>query len=432
MAYFSSVQIKNLKYVFKIILAAILSVLFAADLIAVEGLIKPKIDPQCITVGGQGANIAGFSSRAIQIAVDALRDNGGTVRLGPGIFEISAPVKLYDSIKLVGSGEKTVLHKIAGFTTNFIIDADYGMLKVTVEDASLFEVGMGIQLYDDDNSDGWDVTTARITSIDGQILYIDTYLVRDYRADRNGVISNACSIVEGVGVENVEIANFTVDGNAATNDLINGCRGGGIYIHKSRDIIIENVTVRNFNGDSFSWQITENVTVKNCESAYGTNLGFHPGTGSDHSVVENCVSHHNGSDGIFLCWRVQNGVFRNNKTYANERYGISIGHKDTDNIFLNNQVFENHRHGVYFRDENKENSGHRNTFRGNTIRDNGTTDFDAYGIYIDGETRDITIDGNTISSTGKGNQVGAIFIGPKVSDIVEKNNNISGHPGIVK
>ncbi|MFC1551429.1 right-handed parallel beta-helix repeat-containing protein [Candidatus Latescibacterota bacterium] len=423
---------KTRKYLFIFILSAIMLVRFSADLRAVEGLTQVKTNSRTITVGGRNADIPGFTSRAIQIAVDALKESGGTVRLGQGKFEISVPVKLYDSIRFIGSGETTVLHKIDGFTTNYIIDGDYGMLKVMAADASRFAVGMGVLLYDDDNNSGWDVTTARITSIDGQMLYIDTPLARDYRADRNGIISNACSLVEGVGIGNAYIADFVVDGNSSTNEFIDGCRGGGIYIHKSRDVTIENVTVRNFNGDGFSWQITENVTVKNCEAAYGTNLGFHPGTGSDNSVVENCVSHHNGADGIFLCWRVQNGVFRNNKTYANERYGISIGHKDTDNIFENNQVFENFKHGVCFRDENEENSGHRNVFHGNTIENNGSPGFDAYGIYIGGVTRDITIDSNTIVSTGKGNQVGAIFIGDKSSGIVEKNNTVSGHPAVVR
>jgi len=399
---------------------------------AVEGLTRPKIEPAIITVGGTGADIPGFTSRDIQIALDAIGESGGTVKLGPGRYEIAAPLKLYSNITLAGAGEQTVLHKIDGFTTNFVIDADYGMLKVTVKDAFGFTVGMGIQLYDDDNNDGWDVTTARITAIDGQVLYIDTYLVRDYRADRNGVISNACSLVEGVGIENARIADFVVDGNAKTNDMINGCRGGGIYLHKSRNVFVENVAVRNFDGDSFSWQITENITVRNCEAAYGSNLGFHPGTGSDSSTVENCVSHHNGGDGIFLCWRVQNGVFLNNTTYGNKRYGISIGHKDTDNLFENNRIYENGRHGICFRDENEENSGHRNIFRGNTIENNGTTGFAAYGFYIGGETHDITIDGNTIRSTGKGNQVGAVFIGPKSSRVTEKNNTITGHPGVVK
>ena len=400
---------------------------------AVEGLVTIKKDVRTITVGGADADIPGYTSRAIQIAVDALKSSGeGVVRLNPGRFDITAPVSLYTGIDLVGSGEKTVLRKCDSVSTNFTIDADYGMYKVTVKDASGFKAGMGIQLFDESHMGCWDATTARITGIDGSLLYIDISLVHDYKGGSSGVITTSGSIVEAVNAENVRIADFTVDGNAANNQGITGCRGGGIYIHRSRDVTVENVTVRNFNGDSFSWQITENITVRKCEASHGTGLGFHPGTGSDSSVIENCISHHNSGDGIFLCWRVQNGIIRNNTLYANGRYGISIGHKDTDNLFERNRVYENGRHGVYFRNENEENAGHRNTFRGNVIENNGSTDFKAYGFYIDGETHDIVIENNTIRSTGKGNQTGAVFVGGKVSRVNADDNKVSGHPGVVK
>jgi hypothetical protein len=406
----------------------------ASPALAVEGLTLPKKDTPTITVGGPKADLPAFTSRAIQIAVDALRENGGgTVRLGAGTFEISAPVRLYSHMSLIGSGESTVLRKIDGVKTNFVIDADYGMLKATVKDASGFKVGMSIYLYDDKfRDDCWGSTTGRVTSIAGNVIYFDSYLVQDYVASLNGVISNACSIVEAVEAEDVRMADFTVDGNGSTNVSMSGCRGGGIYIHKSRNVLVEGVKVHHYSGDSFSWQITEDITVRNCEAAFGSNLGFHPGTGSDHSIIENCRSHDNGADGIFLCWRVQNGIFRNNIIYANGQYGISIGHKDTDNVFENNRVYENKRHGVYFRTENEENAGHRNKFTGNIIENNGTAGKEAWGFYIDGETHDITIDGNTIRSTGKGNQCGAVYIGAKASRVIEKNNTITGHPGVQK
>ena len=425
-----SVRVKNVLCTFFMIAGAFSQ---ARSISAVEGLVTVKRDAMILTVGGPQADIPGFTTRAVQIAVDALRTNGGgTVRLGPGRYDITGPVFLYDGTNLIRSGSETILMKADGFRTSFIIDADYGMYKVTVQDPSGFRVGMGIQLFDDARTDCWDATLARITSIDGNVLYIDTGLVRDYEARLNGFISTSGSIVECIDAADVRIADFVVDGNGANNDPINGCRGGGIYVHRSRNVTIENVTVRNFNGDSFSWQITENITVKNCEAANGTGLGFHPGTGSDSSIIESCKSHHNGGDGIFLCWRVQHGVFRNNTVYSNGRYGISIGHKDTDNLFENNHVYENSRHGVYFREENEENAGHRNTFRNNTIENNGAPAFKAYGFYIDGETHDIVIEENTIRSTGKGNQAGGVFVGPKASRIQADKNTFAGHPGVVR
>ena len=395
------------------------------------GLVDVRYAEKIITVGGADADIPGFTSGAIQIALDAIKTRGGgTVKLNPGVYDIIGPVRIPDNTALIGSGKTTILKKCDGFRTSYTIDADYGMLKVQVKDASGFKKGMGIQLYDDEHNQGWDVTTAMITDIKDNVIYFDNPTVYDYIAENEGTITNGCSIIEAVGVANVKIADLVVEGNKKSNDYINGCRGGGVYIHKSKDCLVENVTVNEFNGDSFSWQITERITVRGCEVSNGDGLGFHPGTGSDHSIVENCISHHNKGDGIFLCWRVQNGIFRNNISYSNSENGISIGHKDTDNVFENNHLYENGFQGVLFRDENEENSGHRNTFTNNIIENNGFKQ-EASGFYIGGNTHDITITNNTIRSTGKGNQTSAIFIGKNSSKITATGNKISGSKEII-
>ena len=395
------------------------------------GLVDVKRPEQVITVGGPGSDVPGFTSGAIQIALDAIKTRGGgTVKLNPGTYEMIGPVRLSDNTSLIGSGKETILHKCDGSKTSFIIDADWGMLKAIVKDASGFKTGMGIQLYDDEHNQGWAVTTALITDIEGNVIYFDNRTVNDYIASLNGIVSNGCSIIEAVGVENVKIADLVIEGNKNTNDYINGCRGGGVYIHKSKNCLVENVKISNFNGDTFSWQITENITLRGCEAAYGNGLGFHPGTGSDHSVVENCISHDNKGDGIFLCWRVQNGIFRNNTVYANGDNGFSIGHKDTDNLFEDNHVYENANQGVLFRNENEQNSGHRNTFRNNVIENNGMKN-ESCGFYIGGETHDITIINNIIRSTGRGNQSTAIFVGKKCSKVTASENKISGSKEIV-
>ncbi|HBZ22237.1 MAG TPA: hypothetical protein DEO60_13980 [Bacteroidales bacterium] len=395
------------------------------------GLVSIKHADEIITVGGQGADLPEFTSKAIQIALDAIKERGGgIVKLNQGTFKITGPVRISDNTSLTGSGKTTILQKCDGFKTSFIIDADWGMLKAEVKDASGFSIGMGIELYDDEHNQGWDVTTAVITDIQGNTIYFDNRTVNDYISSLNGTVTNSFSIIEVVDDENVKISDLVIEGNKNSNDYINGCRGGGIYIHKSKNCIVENVKINEFNGDTFSWQITENITIRGCEAANGNGLGFHPGTGSDHSIVENCVSHHNKGDGIFLCWRVQNGIFRNNTSYANGDNGISIGHKDTDNIFENNHVYENGSHGVLFRNENEQNSGHRNTFTNNVIENNGVSRESA-GFYIGGETHDIRIVNNTIRSAGKGNQTIAIFIGKKSSKITTTENKISGSKEIV-
>ncbi len=392
-----------------------------------EGLVKPRVAERVITVGGPEADIGAYTSAAIQIAVDALKARGGgTVKLGAGVFEMSAGVRLASGIWLAGAGKSTKLVKVNGFKSALGSDCGYGKLGVGVKDASGFAVGMAVIIQDSANNSGWAVTTARITAIEGDMLYIDNYTVRDYQSGLEGVVSNACSLIEAVECEDVRIADLFVDGNKGTNDYLGGCRGGGIYLHKSRRCVVEGVKVTNFNGDGISWQITEDMTVRNCEVQGCGNFGFHPGTGSVRTRIERCVSHDNGTDGIFVCWRVQDGVFRDNRSYRNGRHGLSIGHKDTDNVFEGNHIYLNGVHGIYMRDEAEQNGAHRNKLINNIIENNGTKE-GGYGIYIDGITHDIAIEENIIRETGQGGQSGGVYIGAGASNIRVRENRMNGH-----
>ena len=112
-------------------------------------IVHPNLLSRTITVGGPQADIGAFTSEAIQLAVDALAvHSGGIVKLMPGTFEIMSPIRLDDNISLIGSGPETILHKMNGVQTKFIVDADYGELKLTVDDPAGFRAGMGIQVYD--------------------------------------------------------------------------------------------------------------------------------------------------------------------------------------------------------------------------------------------------------------------------------------------
>ena len=51
-------------------------------------VVKPLLPARTITVGGRGADMAGFSSDVIQMAADALKETGGTIILSAGIYDI--------------------------------------------------------------------------------------------------------------------------------------------------------------------------------------------------------------------------------------------------------------------------------------------------------------------------------------------------------
>jgi len=389
----------------------------------VDALVNPKKPEKIISVGGRSSDIQGFSNQAIQMAVDALPAEGGTVKMDIGEFSIMAPVRLKSNVKLMGSGSGTVLKRIAGYHSSFVIDADYGELKVTVKDASGFKPGMSIQITDKVNSSCWDVSTAVITDIVKDTLYFDTYLIRDYESELNGMITNAGSCVSVHDAQNVSMSDFTIDGSKETNDLLDGCNGGGIVVIKSKNVDIERVHVKDFNGEGITWQITENVTVRNCEISGCANMGLHPGTGSPNTVIENNNSHDN-KVGLYICWRVHHSIVRNNQFHNNTVNGISTGHKDSDVLFEGNHIYNNLGDGVYIRNEDLKNSPHRNTFTNNVVENNG-----GYGFFITGKSNDLLIKDNVIRSAVKGKQKGAIFIADNEIPIKQSNNKMEGHGG---
>ncbi len=371
------------------------------DAQTVQKLIVVKVtkDEKVITVGGDNADIKGFTSQAIQTAVDAVRNSGGgTVKILPGNYVISAPVRLYSNINLVGSGPSTLLKKIKGVQSRMAVDVGYGELQATLEDASGFNPGMGIQIHDARQKGGWDATTAVITAIKGNTIYFDNYTVRDYTAPNGGLVSNACPLVSAIEAENITISDLSVDGNRAENEAMDGCRGGAIYLHKVKNALVENVNVKNFTSDGISWQITEDVTVRNCEVSGCANAGLHPGTGSPRTTIENNYSHDNDHYGLFVCWRVRHGVVRNNRFVHNNGYGLSTGHMDTDMLFENNTISDNAQDGVLFRTETADNAPHRNTFRNNLIENNGWKE-GGYGFTFDSPAENVIIEGNTISNS---------------------------------
>jgi hypothetical protein len=393
----------------------------------VDALVSPKIAERKITVGGNNADVCGFTNQSIQYAIDAVAKTGGTVKLNPGLFEITAPVRMKSNVKLIGSGKETVLKRGKGVQTKFVVDADYAELKLTVENSDGFEPGMKIQVTDQNNSSCWNVSTAYITDIQDDIIYIDSYLIRDYRSDRDGLVSNASSVIEVIGAENALISNLTADGNRAENFFADGCNSAGILILKSKKVTVDNVHVKDFNGEGISWQITENVAIRNSEISGSGNTGMHPGTGSPFTVIENNDVHHNDNDGLFICWRVYQSTVTNNKFHHNGRYGICTGHKDTDVIFTGNQIFENGSDGVHLRGERESNAPHRNTFVKNTIENNGTKN-GGYGFSINSPARDLVLKENIFRSTGDKTQKAAVYIQSNGVAPELVNNQMEGHP----
>src|SRR4029077_19976017 len=84
-----------------------------------------------------GVAIRGEDGRAIQAAIDYVASlGGGTVRVGEGRYALRTCLTLRSGVRLVGSGEKTVLMLDEGFRTVLSVDGDANQRQITVADAS--------------------------------------------------------------------------------------------------------------------------------------------------------------------------------------------------------------------------------------------------------------------------------------------------------
>lgn len=411
-----------MKTIFFLILLIAPSFLYAQEILKkADALVTPRIVEREVTVGGMNADISGFNNQSIQFAIDAVAKTGGTVRLNPGFYEIISPVRMKSNVKLIGSGEQTILKRGKGVQTNYIIDADYGELKLTVGNSDGFEVGMKVQVTDDVNNDCWNVSTAYITDIVDNVIYVDKGMIRDYLSDLNGLISNASPVIEVLDAENITISNLTVDGNRAENFFADGCNSAGVMIMRSEKIVVDNIHVKDYNGEGISWQITENVTIKNCEISGNGNTGLHPGTGSPFTIIENNDVHHNEVDGLFICWRVYQSKVISNKFHHNGRYGICTGHKDTDVVFDGNHIYNNAGDGINIRGISDNNAPHRNTFVKNIIENNI-----GYGFSIKSQAKDLLLKENIFKNSAK-TQKAAIYIHQGGIEPKLENNQFDEH-----
>lgn len=382
-----------------------------------------------ITVGLKDADIIGSDNRALQAAVDYVANlGGGLVEIGPGEFLMEDSLHLHSNVILRGKGKDTILKKSHGYKSKLVLDGDYGQEEITVEAPSGFKVGMGVTVCDD-RSGGFHTTVATIIGAQDNTFRINKPLMADCMVSSNAIAKNTFPIVSAYHVENVQIENLTLEGNKENNEPLNGCRGACIFLYRAHRTQIKNCVAKNYNGDGISFQQSNDVRVENCECYGNTNLGLHPGSGSQRPVISNNRSYQNDEIGLFLCWRVKHGLFEDNEIRDNGRIGISIGHKDTDNAFRNNLIIGNGIYGIYFRDESEPMAGHRNLIENNTIQNNGNEE-EGYGIYIDGETRDIKIVDNKIGDTNpdeKKVQRYGVFIGEKADGITILGNQLDGN-----
>ena len=361
--------------------------------------------PITLTVGQDQGDLQGKDDKVIQAAIEYLhRLGGGVLLIYPGVYDMNNALYLRPGITLRGSGEKTVLRKTGGVVTPLKRDADWYEYAVEVKNTSGFTVGGGIMLRSKTGDNDWqyDTFTGTVTAIEGDVLYLNNMPYKNFWVEKKATAATIFPIITAVEkTDDVRIENLVLDGNKAQNEPINGNYAGGVFIQNCNRWTFKNVTVQNYNGDGYSFQICDDVHFDSCRSVNNTGLGFHPGSGSQRPVFTNCTS--TGNDqGIFFCWGVTYGLVENCILKDNVKYGISIGHRDTDNIIRNSKIENNGQVGIYFRppaDENNFRAADRNTILNCNITDNGK-EGNGIGIDIAKGTSDITIQNCRFQNTG--------------------------------
>lgn len=360
----------------------------------------PKME---IRVGIKEGDIQGSDHRALQSAVDYVASlGGGTVHILEGRYLLSNALRLRDNVNLRGVPGKTILAACDGLQSRLSADGDCNERQITLADPAGFRVGDGVTIQDDD-AGGFAVTTATLTSqVDSHTFRISMPLYLDYMVAKNASVKRAFPVVGGWQAKNVVIEGLTIEGNRERAHYLNGCRGGGIYLFECEQVTMRRCTVRNFNGDGISFQVSQHVTLEDCLAENNAGLGLHPGSGSQHPILRRNRSQGNDSDGLYVCWRVKHGLFEENEIRGNQRVGISIGHKDSDNVFRRNTVVGNGDAGLLFRDESEPMGAHRNVFEENKFLDNGLINKKEGSracIVIRGTHHDLVFRRNTIGNT---------------------------------
>lgn len=383
-------------------------------------------DRLTLTVGPNKADIVGSDHRAIQAAIDYVtRLGGGTVKLLPGTFKLRNAVYLASHLRLIGSGDDTILIKEPSFTVKLAEDSDWYDQEVTVVDAAGLEVGDGVCLRArNPHSKTTTVIKRTLIARSGKRFKLDRALRENLWQLEEATLSTLFPILSGENITDVTIEDLVLDGNKAKNANLDGNYAGCIFLQDCARFAIRKVTACRYNGDGVSWQICHDVHVENCKSLDNTGLGLHPGSGSQRPVIRN--NRLVGNDiGLFFCWGVKGGLAEKNWIENTRSVGVSIGHRDTDNLVRDNDIIKSGKVGVLFRPERgKGYAPHRNQIIGNRIVDSGGTG--AVAIDIQGEVEGLVLEGNTLRETrGKDGRSG-IRIGPKVGLLTLRDNTFEG------
>jgi hypothetical protein len=389
--------------------------------------VEPSWDQSLtITVGPEKADLVGTTDRALQAAVDYVgRRGGGTVHVLPGTYRLRNSIFLQSKVRLLGSGTDSVLVKEPSATTKLIVDGDHWDQEVTLDDPRGFQVGDGVRLVSKDPyGKGTNIVQRTLIAASGNRFKLDRRLEERFHLEGEPKIATNFALLQCTSAADVVIENLTVDGNKASNEMLD--RGafddGSIRLDESNHVTVRGVTVHDFYCDGIVWGISHDVLVENCRLQDGARLALHSGSGSQRSIVRgNRVRH--CAEGIYFCWGAQHGLYERN-VIEECNYGMTFGHSDSDNLIRDNDIRRSGEAGIHFRGGNKAFAPHRNRIEKNRIIDSGPEK--GVAIDINGETESVVLIKNELRETRQPLSRIGILIGAQTRDIRCVDNQIEG------
>jgi len=349
---------------------------------------------QSVSVGESGCDVVGFSNRHLQCAVDQVsRLGGGIVELSEGVFHMADSLHVPSGLVIRGQGERTVLRKNPMKAAKITTYLGYGLSDIEVETPDILDVGEGVILTDDATG-GYLDQAGTLLRREGNTWFYSARHSMDYDPTRNAVLKTLYSHIRIADAEDVLIEGLRIDGNPDQNDMMNSCRGGGVYVHSSRRVVVRDVIVRDYNGDGIVLGDCDDVELAGCVCEQCAGIGIHAGSASRNFVVTRCVLRDN-SIGFFFCLQAQHGLLDECLFENNETHGVSIGTRDSDNIIRNTVVRGNGGNGIHFRRCPRCSAPDRVTIEGCTIENNAQRDGVAE-ILLQGEVDGVVVRNSSI------------------------------------
>ncbi len=242
----------------------------AATTGAAPGPAATQWDALSVTVGPQKADLVGANEKVIQAAVDYIAGwGGGTVHILPGTYRMRNSVSLRSGVRIVGSGQDSVLFKEPEVKTKLAEDSTSWQQEVVLADPGGFQVGDGVclQVIDEWHQGAWFIQRSLVARNGNRFKLNKPLSDDDFTVKGKATIGTLFPLFNVDGVSNVRIENIALDGNRAKQESLYSNWGnilGGIWLNKSNQIEMRKVISRESCADGISAQTCNDVLIEDC------------------------------------------------------------------------------------------------------------------------------------------------------------------------